>query len=290
MNLLAYVQLARPLNGFIAFISVIFGALLAKGNGDFVLWLSHRTGQVSEIIFASIVALMLLSAGNAFNDYCDVESDKINKPNRPIPSGKINRHSALIFSIFLFAIGTGLGLLVNKIAFIVAFLVSLVLLLYAKKLRKFPLIANSTVGLLTGLTFIYGGIAVKTISGTIIPSIFAFLFTSAREIVKDIQDVEGDQSAGLSSLAIKWGNKKAVYISLVFFALLIIASPIPYILGYYSIYYLISVILGIDVVLVYCILSLLQQPSKQVADKIANIMKFDIFVGLIAIYLGRFGL
>lgn len=280
MNLYFYVQLARPLNGLIAFISVIFGAFLANGGID----------SIYKIVIASTIALLLLSAGNAFNDYCDVESDKINKPSRPIPSGKITRHSALTFSLFLFIIGTVLGLLVNWFAFFIAIIVSLILILYASKLRIFPLLANSTVGFLTGLTFIYGGIAVGKISEAIIPAVFAFLFTSAREIVKDIQDVHGDQATGMSSLAIRWGNKKAVYISLLFFALVIIASPIPYLLKYYSVYYLICVVLGVDLVLIYCMIILVRHPSEQVAGKIAGIMKFDIFVGLAAIYLGNFSI
>jgi len=281
MNILyAYAQLARPINGLIAFVVVIFGAFLASGSVDPIL----------KVIIASTIALMLLSAGNAFNDYCDVESDKINKPKRPIPSGKINKRSALTFSLFLFIIGTGLSLLVNWVSFLIALVVSLILILYAMKLRDFPLLANTTIGFLTALAFIYGGVAVGKISGAIIPAVFAFLFTSAREIVKDIQDYQGDRATGMLSLAIKWGNKKAAYISLIFFALVIIISPFPYLLDYYSIYYLICVVFGVDIVLIYCMIALIRQPSERVAGRIANIMKFDIFAGLGAIYLGSLGL
>jgi geranylgeranylglycerol-phosphate geranylgeranyltransferase len=277
MNLYAYIQLARPLNGLIAFLSVIFGAFLAGGN----------INPIFDVIIASAIALMLLSAGNAINDYFDVESDKINKPRRPIPSGKISKHSALTFSVLLFIIGTSLSLIVNWVAFLIALFVSLTLIFYAGKLRKLPLLSNLVVGLLTSLTFIYGGVAVGKISGAIMPAIFAFLFTSMREIVKDIQDIDGDRATGMSSLAIKYGNKKAVYIALIFFSLLIIASPIPYLLDYYSIYYLLCVFFGVDIVLIFCMISLIRQPSKSVAGRIANIMKFDIFIGLIAIYLGN---
>ncbi len=275
--MIAYIRLIRPLNGIIAFISVMLGAFLSSGN----------ISPVAKVLVASFVSALLLSAGNAFNDYCDVESDRINKPSRPIPSGQIKRQSALIFSVLLFIIGVVLAIFVNWIAFLIAVIVSLLLVLYATKLRAIPLLANSIVGFLTGLTFIYGGLAVGSVKGAVIPGIFAFLFTVAREVVKDIQDVKGDQLAGMSSLAINLGTKKAVYVSLIFFALLIIVSPIPYIVGYYSIYYLISVILGVDIVLIYCIISLLRNPSEYNSARIAGIMKFDIFVGLIAIYLGK---
>ena len=280
MSIYAYVRLIRPLNGLIAFISVILGAFLSSGS----------VSPFIRVIIASATALLLLSAGNALNDYCDVESDRINKPSRPIPSGQISRHSALTFSVLLFIIGVGFSFFINWFALLIAIIVSLLLILYATRLREFPLLANSTVGFLTGLTFIYGGISVGYVVGAVVPAVFAFLFTSAREIVKDIQDVEGDRVAGMFSLAIVWGKKKAVYVSLVFLSLVIIISPIPYIIGFYSLYYLICVVLGVDAVLIYCMISLLKHPSERNAAIIANIMKFDIFAGLSAIYLGKFGL
>ncbi|MDQ1329204.1 MAG: geranylgeranylglycerol-phosphate geranylgeranyltransferase, partial [Candidatus Poribacteria bacterium] len=187
MSIYAYVRLIRPLNGLIAFISVILGAFLSSGS----------VSPFIRVIIASATALLLLSAGNALNDYCDVESDRINKPSRPIPSRQISRRSALTFSVFLFIIGIGFSFFINWFALFIAIIVSLLLILYATRLREFPLLANSTVGFLTGLTFIYGGISVGCVVGAVVPAVFAFLFTSAREIVKDIQDVEGDRVAGM---------------------------------------------------------------------------------------------
>ncbi len=270
----------RPVNGVIAFVSVILGALISKGSLD----------PYSKVIIVGVAAFLLLSAGNVLNDFYDVKTDIINKPLRPIPSGKISKRSALVFSIFLFILGTTSGLLVSLLAFLIAVLVSLILVLYTFRLRKNPLIGNISIGILTGLTFVSGGIAVGSIKGSVIPAIFAFLFTTGREIVKDIQDVKGDKKSGMTSLAIKLGEKKAVYISIIFFVLVIIASPIPYVFGIYSLYYLICVLIGVDLILMYCAFSLIRLPSPENAAKIASIMKFDIFIGLGAIYLGRMGL
>lgn len=280
MSLYPYIVMIRPINGVIAFISVILGALISKESLD----------PYYRVIIVGAAAFLLLSAGNVLNDFCDVKTDIINKPLRPIPSGKIGKKSALVFSIFLFVLGTTLGLLVSLVAFAVAVLVSLILVFYTFKLRKNPLIGNISIGILTGLTFISGGIAVESIKGSIIPAIYAFLFTTGREIVKDIQDVKGDKRSGMTSLAIEFGEKKAVYISIIFFVLVIIASPIPYTFGIYSLYYLICVLVGVDLILIYCAFSLIKLPSPENAAKVASIMKFDIFIGLGAIYLGRIGL
>jgi len=117
MILLAYIRLIRPLNGLIAFISVILGAFLSSGS----------INPVNKVIVASFVISLLLSAGNALNDYCDVVSDKINKPSRPIPSGSIQRRSALVFSALLFIVSIGLSCLINWMGFLVSLIIALLL-------------------------------------------------------------------------------------------------------------------------------------------------------------------
>jgi len=110
-----------------------------------------------------------------------------------------------------------------------------------------------------------------------------------REIVKDIQDVRGDEAVGLTSLPVRWGKRKAMYASFILLVLVILISPLPYFLNIYSLYYLICVIFGVDLVLVYCMLILLIGTGRRLeqnAARVANLMKLDIFVGLGAIYLG----
>lgn len=272
----AFFHLIRPLNGLISFISVILGAFLAGNSLD----------PFINIILVAISAFLLTSAGNALNDYWDVEADRINKPFRPIPSGQVKRKSALIFSVVLFAIGNGLGLFVSWVIFLVFCIVSALLVLYTIKLRSLLLVGNLVIGLLTGLTFISGGIVVGSIGRAVIPAVFAFLFTVGREIVKDIEDVKGDNINRLSSLPIKWGQRKAMYVSLVFLALVILISPWPYFLNVYSLYYFICVLLGVDLVLIYCIFLLVTRLTQKTAARVSNLMKFDIFIGLGAVYLG----
>ncbi len=77
-----------------------------------------------------------------------------------------------------------------------------------------------------------------------------------------------------------------MYVSFAFLVLVIFVSPLPYFLGIYSLYYFICVVFGVDLVLIYCMLSLLTGPTERSAARVANLMKFDIFIGLGAIYLG----
>ncbi len=275
-----YVELARPLNGVIAFVSAWLGGMFASADRwenliDIRIWL------------VSVSALVLLSAGNAINDYCDYDIDCINRAQRPLPSGRIRRRAALIFAICLIALGIGLGACINVYALGIAMLVSIAVFTYALWLKRTPFIGNLVVSGLTGLTFIAGGVAIESVAGTLVPAMFAFLFTLPREIVKDLEDTEGDLKNGVKTLAIL-NPRLAVKIALVCLAVVILLSPIPYLFGWYSGIYLVVVVLGVDLVILYLGIRLWRDAAKENCAFIQRWMKWDIFIGLGAIYLGTF--
>ena len=276
----AYLELARPLNGIIAFISAWLGAVFAR-QGSMENLLDTR------VLLVSVSALLLLSAGNAINDYCDYNIDRINRPQRPLPSGRIQRPYALIFAIVLIVTGIWLGAHINRNATGIAILVSVALVGYAFWLKRTPFVGNLIVSGLTGLTFISGGVAINSVQGTLVPAIFAFLFTAAREIIKDIEDIEGDLKNSVKTLAIL-NPRLAVGTALGFMALVILFSPVPYLFGWYSWHYLFVVVLGVDLVLIGLAIRLLRDASRENCASIQRWMKWDIFVGLGAIYLGTF--
>ena len=279
-TLLAYLELARPLNGIIAFISAWLGGIFASQD---------KMENIIDIrlLLVSVSALVLLSAGNAINDYCDYNIDRINRPRRPLPSGRIRRVNALIFAIVLTVIGIWLGALINRNATGIAILVFIALVSYAFWLKRTPFVGNLVVSGLTGLTFIAGGVAIDSVQGTLIPAIFAFLFTTAREIVKDLEDTEGDLKNNVKTLA-TLNPRIAVWTAICFMALVILFSPIPYLFGWYSWHYLIAVLIGVDLVLIGLAMRLCQDASRESCASIQRWMKWDIFVGLGAIYLGTF--
>ena len=279
-TLIAYLELTRPLNGLIAFISAWLGGMFAsQGNPE-------NLADI-RLLLVSVAALVLISAGNAINDYCDYDIDRINRPRRPLPSGRIQHPHALIFAIVLTVVGIGLGTFINKNATAIAILVSVALISYAFYWKRTPFVGNLVVSGLTGLTFIAGGVAIDSVQGTLIPAIFAFLFTTAREIVKDLEDTEGDLKNNAITLAIR-NPRIAVWTAIGFMASVILFSPIPYLLGWYSWHYLVAVLIGVDVVLIGLAMRLYQDASKESCASIQRWMKWDIFVGLGAIYLGSF--
>ena len=279
-TLIAYVELARPLNGIIAFISAWLGGMFAsQGNVENLTDI--------RLLLVSLAALVVISVGNAIDDYCDYDIDRINRPRRPLPSGRVRRPNALILAIVLTVIGIYLGTLINRNTTVIAILVSIALVSYAFWLKRTPFVGNLVVSGLTGLTFIAGGVAIDSVQGTLIPALFAFLFTTAREIVKDLEDTEGDLKNNVKTLA-TLNPRVAVWTAVGFMASVILFSPIPYLFRWYSWHYLIVVLVGVDVVLIGLAIRLGQDASKESCASIQRWMKWDIFVGLGAIYLGTF--
>ncbi|MEO2179854.1 MAG: hypothetical protein CXT75_09180 [Methanobacteriota archaeon] len=183
-----YIALTRPGNAILTSIAVIAGAFIAKGPEDI---LDFQT----EIAICCVSAMMLVGGGNALNDYNDRESDKRNHPERPIPSGKISAENALTFAQIL--LGLGLVILIftldNKMPFVIALLGVITLIAYENGLKAAGIAGNIAVGLMSGAVFLYAGMAVNDPGPTIWMFGLAILATITREIVKDIQDLEGDK-------------------------------------------------------------------------------------------------
>ena len=182
-----YFDLTRPGNAVLTAIAVIAGGFIAIGPDiiDFQ----------KEMIICCISAMMLVGGGNALNDYNDRESDKQNHPERPIPSGKISADTALTFAQTLLGLGLVILLITldNKMPFVIAFIGMVTLVAYEGRLKATGISGNIAVGFMSGAVFLYAGMAVANPGPTLWLFGLAFLATISREIIKDIQDLEGDK-------------------------------------------------------------------------------------------------
>jgi len=163
---------------------------------------SEITLYGTQVALAFVVCFVVTAGGNAINDFYDAKIDAVNKPHRPIPSGRISPRRAFAFAVGLFGIGIALSYLINPICFFIAAANSLLLIGYAYKLKRTVLWGNVSIGYLTGSTFLFGGAAVNEIMVTFVLFMLAMLATMGREIVKDIEDIKGDKKEGLITLPI----------------------------------------------------------------------------------------
>jgi geranylgeranylglycerol-phosphate geranylgeranyltransferase len=275
-KLTTIIQLFRPLNFLITFLSVIVAA---------VICLPGHTIELN-IFLAALSASLVMASGNILNDIYDIEIDKINKPLRPLPSGKITIKEAYGLYLVFIIVSVVLSLLVNQAVLIIVLISILLLFLYSKYLKRILLIGNITVAFLTGLVFIFGGVVVENPSAAIVPAVFAFLINLIREIVKDMEDVEGDTKAGVITFPVKFGFQISKYVILLISLILILFTLYPFITQLYKIEYFVVVMVFANSILVYCLKILFEDHSVKNMRKMSNLLKLSMVFGLIAIYFG----
>ena len=166
-------------------------------------------------------------------------------------------------------------------------IISVVLLFfYSKYLKRIPLVGNITVSFLTGLVFVFGGFVVENPASAFIPAVFAFIINLTRELIKDIEDISGDNNAGVVTFPIKFGLQKSKGLILLITITLILFTFYPFLTQLYKIEYFVIVMVIVNPILIYCMKILFEDQSSKNLNKISNLLKLSMLFGLIAIYLG----
>ncbi len=145
----AYLEIIRPGNAVMGVIAVVLMAIIGENYN-------------LPIILGGIAVFLAMGGGNVINDYFDHKIDAINKPNRPIPSGRISLKNAKLYAYLLFLLSIIIGFiisyLVNSLIPGIIVIISLLLMYYyAYTLKKIAIIGNMSISILTGLCFIFGG-------------------------------------------------------------------------------------------------------------------------------------
>ena len=277
-----YIEILRPGNVIMAVIAIVLVAIVG------------HTISI-PIILAMLTVFFEISAGNVINDYFDYKIDLINKPKRPIPSGKISPKTARNYAYLLFALGTISGFLISLInhnwtAFVIVLFSDLVLYVYAYKLKSTPFIGNLTVGFMTGLCFAFGGYSINNpeiITVSWFLGFFAFVMTTAREITKDIEDIEGDKKEGAKTFPILYGEKLSAVIGFILIIIDCVLCPLLYTQHIFNITYL--VIIAVAVILfLYSAVLLIRNQEMETASKVSKYLKIGMLIAFIAFALGSF--
>jgi geranylgeranylglycerol-phosphate geranylgeranyltransferase len=221
------------------------------------------------LIFFSMA--FVTSAGFALNDYYDRESDAIIKPKRPIPSGALSLRLVVCISGALFASGLVLSLLVNWSSFLILLIDSIVLVIYSAFIKRWSgFAANITVGLLVGTSFLYGEATIFDTISLVSLSLYPIcLGTVGGNLLRDILSSEGDSKVGYPTLPQKIGIRGSMSVAAVFFAITAILAPLPYILRYFGVYYVILILLW-GIILVFGSIGLLTSSAT-----VQNVKRYE---------------
>ncbi|MBD8488530.1 geranylgeranylglycerol-phosphate geranylgeranyltransferase [Echinicola sp. CAU 1574] len=158
------------------------------------------------LIFSTIT---IAASGYIINDYYDVKIDYINKPDEVIVGKGMRRRVVMFLHSILNFVGIALACLVNLKVGAIHFIAAFILWLYSNNLKRLPFVGNLAVGLLTGLSiWIIGFYYQQSQLLVLTYAIFAFFINLIREIIKDIEDREGDRKHGCKTLPIVLGFRK----------------------------------------------------------------------------------
>ncbi|MEE2659808.1 MAG: geranylgeranylglycerol-phosphate geranylgeranyltransferase [Candidatus Latescibacterota bacterium] len=274
------IRLTRPLNGVFTALSAGVGALTAASDPQWVLgW---------DTIFVVAAATLIGAAGNVDNDLLDLEIDRVNRPHRPLPAGRVSPLLARTLSLILVLGGFALAHSLGGGCAAIAAGVALGLVLYNRLGKNTGLAGNLLVSLLAASTFPFGALAVSGGLGrSWIPAGFALLYHLGREIVKDVEDATGDRGRR-RSLALTAGPGAALSIAAACLIAVILLSPLPWWLGHYGYAYLLPV-LALDAYLFFFIWRRLRREDVLGAQPFARSrsLRAAMSLGLLAVVLGE---
>ena len=264
-------ELTRPINAIAAGVLTGIGAFVAGG-------LLTEPLPATAAIVATVLGT---GAGNAINDYFDRDVDAINDPHRPIPRGAVAPRLALAFSLVLFAGAVALALTLPWLAIAIALFNLVALISYTEVFKGQPGAGNALVAFLGGSTFLFGAAAVGNVWPAVVLFLLAALATFAREVIKDVEDVEGDRKEGLNTLPMAVGERRALQVAAAVLVVGAIASPAPYLMGLFGLAY-VAVVLPAVVIMLYAAWEAFRDPSAGQRH-----MKIGMFLAAAAFVVGR---
>lgn len=299
-RLSAFLRLTRFEHAIMLAIAVLIGEIIAGGS----------VPAFSLAIVLSLLVPIFSQMGSfALNDYLDIGTDKLNKRNdRPLVTGEIKPNFALWFSVLSIAASVILSYFINIYALGIAFIFNLLAIAYNYRLKDLPLAGNVYIGLTMAIPFLFGSVVVQNsiIFSPVILSIFAIAFIAgvAREIIKSVEDMEGDKKARKSNtLPILIGADNARKIaSLLYLVFVPLAfAPFYFCIGNSTISNADKILqschglkanivpLGLvaiaDLGIVYIAYSVFTDWSRPSLKKARNLSLLSLFIGLIGLLL-----
>ena len=282
MDISAYFSIIRPVNCIFAGIASVLAYFIVTGS---LHWIA---------LLAWCMVFLITAAGNVINDYYDADIDAVNRPDRPIPSGAISTDAALRYALALFGLGNIIGIISLLYGMILPLIIvlwnSVLLWYYAKCLKTTPGLGNIAVAYLSASIFLFGAAFTE-------PELLGYTLTSAlpiagatfgvmlaREIIKDAEDVIGDQEAGAQTLPILYCVPLSVKIAAACAIFGIVCSVLLYFR--WGILYLAGIII-VDIILLFAIIAAFSctTPECVQQSRSSRYLKYGMFSSLLVFFL-----
>ncbi len=269
-------QLARPVNCAMSAGGVLIGGLVAVGReawGPFA----------PSLLFAALAAAAFTAGGNALNDIVDRETDRVNHPERPLPSGRLSLGTAEGFAVASFLGAFAFGFLASPWSVLIVGVNAALMLAYEAIFKARGAPGNFLIAYLVGSLFLFAGFAVfradaTPLLRTAILALLAFLATVGREITKDIEDMAGDVDR--RTLPRRAGAAAAGRLAAMALGAGVALSLVPWYLGILAFPYAV-VVVPADGMFIYAALYSAANPARS-----QRVTKYAMVVALVAFLAG----
>jgi len=295
----SYWQLVRPFTLLAPAVGMVSAGVMALGaSGERTL----HVGVLLRLGAGALLAVLLNAASNSLNQVCDLEADRINKPDRPLPRSALTLREALAFA---FATGAGalvLAAVVGWQCFVVVALGALAVLAYSVppvRTKRHWLLANLTIAVARGLLMLVAGwatvgdvfVGAHWWEAWLVGGTFG-LFLLGAASTKDFSDMKGDEAAGCITLPIRFGVERATVMMAPFFVVPFVLLVAFVHLGWIHADATATTVLGVALALWggYVAYLIRRDPSAMAAEnhpswKHMYLMLMTFQVGLAAAYL-----
>ncbi len=271
-------RLFRPELSVSAGICVLTGQILALGG----------LPSLSSGFLGFLSVFCLSGSALILNDYFDYEADKINAPERPLPSGIVSQADVIILTVVTTLIGLAAAYALGLCALLVGVVIWLIGFLYNWRYKRAGLPGNLLVSTSVAATFIFGALTVDAPWNGIVWtfSLMSFFIDLGEEIAGDAMDMEGDKVLGSRSIALLKGRRFALQASVAFLGLVILLGLLPILMGWLGINYLLFILVT-DALLIFFSIRLLKSKDAITGHRAMRGIYLGATLAIIAFLVGQ---
>ncbi|MDH5366123.1 MAG: geranylgeranylglycerol-phosphate geranylgeranyltransferase [Cyclobacteriaceae bacterium] len=234
-----------------------------------------------DLFFLSLSSVLIAASGYIINDYYDVKIDYINKPDRVVVGKVIKRRVVMAAHTIINFCGIGIGYLVSPIFAFINFGSAMLLWLYSNQLKRLVLVGNLAVSVLAGLSIYVVELLYQSHNPLLfIYASFALGYTVIREVVKDVEDVQGDEAFGCKTLPIVYGVRKTKVFLFLF--IILFGASLSYLLFNIASPFGLILMTGNIVLLTTLTIVLYQADTKKEFHRLSTVTKIMMMLGILS--------
>ncbi len=264
-----------------------------------------NAAETRQFIFLVLASVFIAAAGYIINDYFDLNIDQVNKPDKVVVSVLINRRWVIFWHMFLSLLGLFFTVSALPIAeywyLVLANLASIILLwFYSTNLKKQLLIGNVLISLLTAWVILIIFFSkyplhirslllvdrdeVRFFRFMVLYASFAFIISLIREVIKDMEDMEGDRKYGCRTMPILWGvNASKVFVAVWIVVLIAMVAVVQfYVLPFGWWHSAVYCIFFIIAPLIWIFQKLFRAQSSEDFHKLSSVIKLVMLTGILS--------